>query len=473
MSVYSNLAVQYKGKGTEMKVAGINFEWKRAMLISNNISDIYISGNRVEACLVYSESMLQTQREQNKMRARKDGVHIIREIPASHCVIAFYLLQKQVNVTDKRILVIDLQEQFTEISLVDCLNDSCRTKEVARIDYTEMIKKDDELINSILRQIKTLTYKHRLKNVKVLLSGDRKRVGDISEKLKLQLKDNGIYAYKSEEAAVLGAAVYSNKWEASSCRYGINNDSVLNLVSSWKGSYEFIAPELQEAYMKLLKAIRNRDASVVLCGKGEMYCQVIYSLLEDFPELEFVWDYYNSPYSHSKKGGIHTVSATLNYKNERELLARIITKSEDIIRNCLTQNLLSDTEIVERVYRYIANHYHYLKTKTSNGGYPDYAYTLETLLRNGVCKGYAVSLSYILNRLQIPCMYVHGPADGARGFGEHAWNIIQTPEGLFRHMDVTWDLGKPVYKMKHMLQDDIAMRARRHSWKYSKYPACV
>ena len=50
-----------------------------------------------------------------------------------------------------------------------------------------------------------------------------------------------------------------------------------------------------------------------------------------------------------------------------------------------------------------------------------------------VCDGYTRALCVILNRLNVPCDYVHGKANDAA----HAWNRIEL-EGEYYYLDATW-----------------------------------
>lgn len=64
-------------------------------------------------------------------------------------------------------------------------------------------------------------------------------------------------------------------------------------------------------------------------------------------------------------------------------------------------------------------------------------YSMYNLFVNGKsnCNGYAKALSYILNRLSIPCTIAIGECDDGQ---LHAWNIIQLDDEYY-HLDATWD----------------------------------
>ena len=59
--------------------------------------------------------------------------------------------------------------------------------------------------------------------------------------------------------------------------------------------------------------------------------------------------------------------------------------------------------------------------------------------KKSVCAGYAHAFQYMMQKMEIPCAYVSGTANG----GSHAWNIVLI-DGEYYSMDVTWD--DPVLK---------------------------
>lgn len=60
------------------------------------------------------------------------------------------------------------------------------------------------------------------------------------------------------------------------------------------------------------------------------------------------------------------------------------------------------------------------------------------VLHRGVCWDYSALLYYLLGAQKIPCVIVHGYADGLGGWGEHAWNSVFI-DGQWIYLDATWD----------------------------------
>lgn len=67
--------------------------------------------------------------------------------------------------------------------------------------------------------------------------------------------------------------------------------------------------------------------------------------------------------------------------------------------------------------------------------------TLYSGLVNGqtVCAGYARTFQYLMNRLDIPVIYVTGTTDTGEA---HGWNIVKCGDNYY-NVDVTW--GDPVF----------------------------
>ena len=93
------------------------------------------------------------------------------------------------------------------------------------------------------------------------------------------------------------------------------------------------------------------------------------------------------------------------------------------------------------------------------------------------CSGYSKAVKYLLDFLDIPCIYVTGDADDGRGgSGPHAWNMVQL-DGEYYHLDVTFMDGsnpdeRGALRQVYLFYDDSSM-AKDHRWDRRKYPACT
>ena len=93
------------------------------------------------------------------------------------------------------------------------------------------------------------------------------------------------------------------------------------------------------------------------------------------------------------------------------------------------------------------------------------------------CSGYSKAVKYLLDYLDVPCIYVTGDADDGRGgSGPHAWNMVQL-DGEYYHVDVTFMDGsnpdeRGALRQVYLFYDDSDM-SKDHRWDRRKYPACT
>lgn len=90
----------------------------------------------------------------------------------------------------------------------------------------------------------------------------------------------------------------------------------------------------------------------------------------------------------------------------------------------------SDLEKVLWLHDYVVTHYAYDTTYTN--------YDLYSMLRDGrgVCQAYTLLMTALLDRMGIGCSYVTSESL------DHRWNIVEL-DGIWYHMDVTWDDPTP------------------------------
>ena len=95
-----------------------------------------------------------------------------------------------------------------------------------------------------------------------------------------------------------------------------------------------------------------------------------------------------------------------------------------------------------------------------------------------LCLGISLAFKYLMDRLDIPCIVVHGNANGSGKLDEaglHAWNLVQV-RGGWSHVDVTYDLSGSSDKRRPFLTYlglSDAQIASTHAWNADKYPAAA
>lgn len=230
---------------------------------------------------------------------------------------------------------------------------------------------------------------------------------------------------------------------------------------------------LKDAYWILANALLIRKEEVVIpLREGEELWQVARALRYDHPETNIIWNYGESTYRIARKpSGKKYMHLYLEYngtyqtiKNQLEKIDHVV---QDIIEKTISNRVMSDAQRIEVIYSYLAANYVYSE-QLKNGEYPKSSYNLECLLKkDAVCAGLSSAFTYILKKIQIPVMTVLGESEQEK----HAWNIVQLPDGTYRHIDLTWDVGQKHFK--YLALDDIAIRARRHHWVGRDYPVCA
>lgn len=86
-----------------------------------------------------------------------------------------------------------------------------------------------------------------------------------------------------------------------------------------------------------------------------------------------------------------------------------------------------------------------------------------------VCDGYAEGFSVLMQAAGIPAMTVIGSACEPSGSRiAHAWNLVEL-DGIWYHIDCTWDDTDDTVAHTYFLCDDAAM-LQDHVWAQNKYP---
>ena len=489
MAYYSDLVIQDIEDSEYMKTAGFHTAWNRSMVISDYEIPFEIKGKIVS--LVCPAGALPEEVMLIRKKAESKHVQVNKMINEPLAVTEFYVDQNGLSETEKNIIVICSHYRYTDICQVSFNRRNGTIRDTHRLDHVDLCEElsfltrrrqkrsKDQLgyVNQVIREIKRKIF--CMKNdshIVIILSGRIWLNQTYVQAVKERFDESQVLAYKPEATAILGAVQYAKRYHQNHVMASVDDDYVAIHYRDFYGEVNILTAIQQNSYWKILNAVMKEAKEVVFEGNGNDLRKIYMALRIDCPEMCIIWDYENSTYWEQIERGKPIVRMQIAYKEGgRSLLHHIEKKAETILLNCIRNvGNQSDPEIIRKLYLYMADNYHYSEEKDENGNFPKYAYTLETLLNNGVCHGYAISMIFMLHKLQIPIMYVGGDADGVN-FGGHAWNMIQQLDGSFRHLDITWDLGKGRIpsRMKHYVLDDIAMKSRRHFWCVRDYPLCV
>lgn len=529
MAVFSNPVVQYE-KFSNIKVAGINSKWNRPIVISDSGITEKILMPSVGALI--PSGAPSTEVDDIKYLLESKDVKVSHFIESAIGVIEYYKRQKAINYSEKELIIVEVNQYFTDLCHVKCEADKYLINSRLRVDYgidfvarclaelpryknlsvyfeelltviqseilrsqlprekvmmgtkqqNTMLKRQDfvgcirKFLKIIMVNIDAMMFRENIGKSVLLLSGKLWVCPEAVQMMKDRYIGKKIVSYKPETAALLGGVYYSQQHHPMQALCLIDsNYSTLHCKDVW-GKVNKLNQHQKQGYWKLLEAILKKEKEVLLKGNIQDLSAIYNALCVDYPETDILLSYTKSTCYLVGTSSDPFIKFIPSFKeNGAKLMKKIDKKAESILKSIVfDRKQYSDYEIIEMIYWHISRHYHYTKEKTSAGEFPDYTYTLETLLRCGVCHGYAISMIYILKKLQIPIFYVGGDADG-RAFGGHAWNLISTIDGEYRHLDITWDLERACNNeaMKYFLLDDIGMKARKHFWNQQEYPMCI
>ena len=117
--------------------------------------------------------------------------------------------------------------------------------------------------------------------------------------------------------------------------------------------------------------------------------------------------------------------------------AEIAEKKVEAVKNSFISKTSGNTyNKILQVHDTLVNMLQYDTTLSRPNTHNIYGALIE---KKVVCEGYAKSLKYILDALNIPCILVGGTATNSKGKTEsHMWNYVQI-NGKWYGIDPTWD----------------------------------
>lgn len=532
---YNNPAVQFTETGN-LYVAGISKKYDRPLTILegklNGRTKLNLSG-----VLVTPASVSPEVARGMKDEIRKTGFQPLEVVPIPQAVTEFYLMQKRITETDRKLLVVYLEEgrkciageitYLEQVSPEKWSGKKVLTRKKRDTSRFMMMKRDDKnydeskdfpiVYSSVTGHLRIFCQKYSITEGVVMFAG----MESVCKKAALRICEEDQFSglkvnvYKPETAATLGAALYASDRRLSMASFSVPAKKTDYYKRNVWGKYENLSPTMKKAYWTIVEDVAARRLSGEYeCDEqtdkkkiGQELNQILHAIHCDFPELGgIVWDLVKSNYSwrvNSKEP--LKISYTMLYPSdgERRLMA-IEQKADEIIQECMKMgsealndqntvvagsrrvnrnHTLSDEELIKAVHDYFCKHYAYCKAKLKNGKYPARAYSLEAIFGDGVCGGYSLTYCYILHKLQIKARYIDGWAEpidevATQKDTNHAWTMVELSDGLtIKHVDLTWDIcrSESAHKVReeYYMKDDIQMQILSHTWRHKLYPACV
>ena len=199
--------------------------------------------------------------------------------------------------------------------------------------------------------------------------------------------------------------------------------------------YDKLPSDQKAIYDVLLDGMYSMtpDIEIPECDDLDRLKQTFEFVMYDHPEIfwvdnAFTYDYYPN-------GRIHTFHPTypIDQANRDEKQAAIDSTVGDIIAK-----IPQDAGAYEKakiVYSSIAKMVEYDVNSIDSQN------IVSSLINHvSACAGYSKAFQYIMGKLDVPCIYVSGQADGGAGIENHAWNIVCI-DGTLASVDITWGDG--------------------------------
>ena len=250
-------------------------------------------------------------------------------------------------------------------------------------------------------------------------------------------------------AAVLTAAVILQPFSASAGALGQIQSIAKSIISgepkeveelrqmevaqSEEGHQEYyfkqLTEEEQRVYRELLKGIRAREKEFYLTiSDDDSIDRSYHAVLKDHPEIFWVHNrekIYKTTYSDSDYC-VFTPGYTYT-DGEIDEIQTAMEQSFQEVRALIPEDA-SDYEKVRIVYTYVIDHTQY------QTGEDDQSIAGVFWKKSAVCAGYAGAVQYLLERLDIPCIYVDGSTKGSTE--GHAWDIVKIGQEYY-YVDAT------------------------------------
>ena len=207
----------------------------------------------------------------------------------------------------------------------------------------------------------------------------------------------------------------------------------MEVVQSEEGHQEYyfkqLTEEEQRVYRELLKGIRAREKEFYLTiSDDDSIDRSYHAVLKDHPEIFWVHNrekIYKTTYSDSDYC-VFTPGYTYT-DGEIDEIQTAMEQSFQEVRALIPEDA-SDYEKVRIVYTYVIDHTQY------QTGEDDQSIAGVFWKKSAVCAGYAGAVQYLLERLDISCIYVDGSTKGSTE--GHAWDIVKIGQEYY-YVDAT------------------------------------
>lgn len=199
--------------------------------------------------------------------------------------------------------------------------------------------------------------------------------------------------------------------------------------------YNQLSEEEQLIYREIYQGVLEHQEEIVVHGEDPNYVNnILEPIVYDFPALFWI-DGASRATSYEEsmlKEGYSIVKPEYLYNKEESMQRTIqIEQERDYVLQSIPEGF-GDYERVKFIYDYLVERLEYVE------GAPDNQNICSSLIQNEtVCAGYAKAMQYLLNAMDMECIYVLGDVTDETGTDGHAWNIVNC-DGSYYYVDVTW-----------------------------------
>ena len=193
--------------------------------------------------------------------------------------------------------------------------------------------------------------------------------------------------------------------------------------------FQLLGEDERRVYREMLDGIRKRSEEFYLTtGEDNMVDRVYHALLKDHPELFWIHNresVYKTTYE-GEDSSLFSPGYTYTDEEIQEIQQSMEQAYQEV--ETLLAGVSDPYEKVKTVYTYLIDNTEYVSSEH------DQNIAGVFWKKQAVCAGYARAVQYLLERLEIPCVYVEGSTAGSSE--GHAWNIVRL-DGQYYYVDAT------------------------------------
>lgn len=250
------------------------------------------------------------------------------------------------------------------------------------------------------------------------------------------------YSQLDEYGKILYDGVYANIDNLKSGNYDVEFGTKFDkLLHEEEGSVI-----LENAFQASLNALLYDNPEIFYIDITKMY---LYTEKTDYENYE-EYNVSIGPYSYTSRyyvDGIYSkdmINFSIN-KLEKKVEEIKLKLGEDKIEN------------IKIIHDYLIDNVEYEQTASEDNIYDIYG----TLLNNSaVSEGYVKAFKYLMDRIDIPCLFVYGNSENNGEVLQHAWNYVLIDDEWYA-VDVAWD--DPIFV------GEISTKEFEEKYKYKYY----